>query len=269
MQKQLLAALIVIVCTPAIMAQEPAKAGFSGIQSNLRFESLETNKQAINSIPSNSRAAAGAPGGRAQCPPRCRRGRDRTHVEIYGGYSFLLFDSFRTNNAAINDILGTKVHLNGANLSTTFNFSRYVGGQFDFSIYKRREDFISNGGTVNAEANIQNYLFGVQFKNNSEDGPTLRPFGHILAGVSRQKLEFDNLLFTPVFAGTEFSLNRNSFAMAMGGGLDVNLTNNFSLRAIKLDYLPVFVNDFDNQGVGFVRHTQHNFRAGAGILFHF
>src|SRR5262249_232021 len=268
MQKLFLAALIVSVCTPAIMAQEPAKAGFSGIQSNLRFDNLETSKQSINSIPSNSRGAAGAPGGQSRCP-RCRRGHDRTKVEVYGGYSFLLFDSFRTNNANINDILSTKVHLNGANLSATINFSRYVGGQFDFSIYKRREDFLSNGVTVNAEANIQNYLFGVQFKNNSEDGPTLRPFGHILAGVSRQKLEFDNLQITPVFVGNEFSLNRNSFAMAMGGGLDVNLTNNFSIRAIKLDYLPVFVNDFDNQGVGFVKHTQHNFRAGAGVLFHF
>jgi len=268
MQKLFLAALIVSVCTPAIMAQEPAKAGFSGIQSNLRFDNLETSKQSINSIPSNSRGAAGAPGGQSRCP-RCRRGHDRTKVEVYGGYSFLLFDSFRTNNANINDILSTKVHLNGANLSATINFSRYVGGQFDFSIYKRREDFLSNGVTVNAEANIQNYLFGVQFKNNSEDGPTLRPFGHILAGVSRQKLEFDNLQITPVFVGNEFSLNRNSFAMAMGGGLDINLTDNFSLRAIKVDYLPVFVNDFDNQGVSFVRHTQHNFRAGAGVLIHF
>ena len=268
MQKLFVAALIVSVCTSAIMAQEPAKAGFSGIQSNLRFESLETSKQAINSIPSNSRGAAGAPRSRAQCR-RCRRGRDRTNVEIYGGYSFLLFDSFRTDNVAINNILRNRVHLHGADLSATFNFSRFMGGQFDFSINKRREDLTVSGLAAQAEANIQNYLFGVQFKNNSEDGPTLRPFGHVLAGVSRQRLEFDSLQFIPVFGGNEFSLKRNSFAMAMGGGLDINLTDNFSLRAIKVDYLPVFVNDFDNQGVSFVRHTQHNFRAGAGVLFHF
>src|SRR5262249_58951025 len=96
--------LIAGASPPAIMAQEPAKAAFLSIPSNLRFESLETSKQPINSIPPNSRVAAGAPRGRAQCPPRCR-GRDRTHVEIYGGYSLLVFDGFRTDNSVINDAL--------------------------------------------------------------------------------------------------------------------------------------------------------------------
>jgi opacity protein-like surface antigen len=269
MQKLFLVALIVSVCTPAIMAQEPAKAGISNIPSNLRFETFETSKTAIKSIPSNSRGGIGVAGGRAQCPPRCTRGRDRTKVEIYGGYSFLLFDSFRTVDADINDILRTRVHLHGADLSATFNFSRYVGGQFDFSIHKRKEDFLIDGLGAEAEANIQNYLFGVQFKDNAEDGPTLRPFGHLLVGVSRQKLELDSLRLVPVFGDDEFTFKRNSFAMAMGGGIDVNLTDNFSLRAIKLDYLPVFVNEFVNQGVVFSGHTQHNFRAGAGVLFRF
>jgi len=268
MQKRFLAALIVSVCTPAIMAQEPAKAAFLSIPSNLRFEILETSKQPINSIPPNSRVAAGSPRGRAQCPPRCR-GRDRTHVEIYGGYSLLVFDGFRTDNAVINDALRNRVHLHGADLSATFNFSRYVGGQFDFSIHRRREDFIADGGAVDAEANFQNYLFGVQFKDNAEDGPALRPFGHFLVGVSRQRLEFESPQLIPVIGDNEFSFKRNSFAMAMGGGLDVNLTDNFSIRAIKLDYLPVFVDDFDIPGVSFDRRTQHNFRAGAGVLFRF
>jgi opacity protein-like surface antigen len=269
MQKLFLAALIVGVCTPAIMAQEPAKAGISKVYSNLRFESLETSKKATNSIPSKSRVAAGAAGGRAQCPPRCSRGSDRTNVEIYGGYSFLLFDRIRTVDEDINDILSERVFFHGADLSATFNFSRYVGGQFDFSIHKRSEDFIVDGLPAEAEANFQNYLFGVQFKDNAIDGPTVRPFGHILVGVSRQKLEIDSLRLIPVIGDDEFSFRRNSFAMAMGGGFDIRLTDNFSLRAIKLDYLPVFVNEFENQGVIFDGHTQHNFRAGAGVLFKF
>src|SRR5215470_2785102 len=50
MQKLFVAALIVSVCTSAIMAQESAKAGFSGIQSNLRFESLVTSKLSTASL---------------------------------------------------------------------------------------------------------------------------------------------------------------------------------------------------------------------------
>ncbi|HKQ79365.1 MAG TPA: hypothetical protein VJ810_37065 [Blastocatellia bacterium] len=269
MQKLFLAALIVSVYTTAIMAQEPTKAVISNLHSNLRFESLETGKQAINSTPSNSRSSASAAAGRAQCPPRCSRGRDRNNVEIYGGYSILLFDRLRTDDEDINDVLSERVFLHGADLSATFNFSRFVGAQFDFSIHKRSEDFIVDGLEAETEANIQNYLFGVQFKDNAIDGPTLRPFGHVLVGVSRQKLEIDSLRLIPVLGVDEFSFRKNSFAMAMGGGFDIRLTDNFSIRAIKLDYLPVFVDDFDRPGVSFVRHTQHNFRAGAGAVFSF
>ncbi|MCI0666193.1 MAG: porin family protein [Acidobacteria bacterium] len=185
--------------------------------------------------------AAGAAGGRDQCPPRCSSGNDRTNVEIYGGYSFLLFDRLRTVDEDINDILSERVFFHGVDLSATFNFSRYVGGQLDFSIHKRSQDFIVDGADVEAEANIQNYLFGVQVRDNAIDGPTVRPFGHFLVGVSRQKLEVDSLRLIPLIGADNFSFRRTSFAMAMGGGVDIRLTDNFSLRAIKLDYLPVFV----------------------------
>lgn len=59
------------------------------------------------------------------------------------------------------------------------------------------------------------------------------------------------------------------FAMDMGGGIDIHLTKNFSIRPVKLDYLPVFVDDFETLGVVFVGRTQQNFRAGAGVVFHF
>jgi opacity protein-like surface antigen len=263
MQKLFLVALIVGVCTPAIMAQDPAQAGIYGALHPTHFNAPETSKQ---DVIFNSRAATGATGGGGQC-----RGcpSDHTHVEIYGGYSFLLFDGFETSNVDINDVLNQRIHFNGADLSGTFNFSRYVGAQFDFSIHKRRENLDQFGIAGDAEANIQNYLFGVQVKNNSKDGTWFRPFGHFLAGVSRQKLEFSSPLLIPVIGGADFSFNKNSFALDMGGGIDVRITDVFSIRPIKLDYLPVFVNDFNAFGVVFNKSTQHNFRAGAGLAFHF
>ncbi|HZF39764.1 MAG TPA: autotransporter outer membrane beta-barrel domain-containing protein [Blastocatellia bacterium] len=269
MQKLFLAALIVGVCTPAIMAQDPAKAGIYGALQNPRFNAPETNKQDANF---NSRdaagvtASAGAPGGRPQCRG-CPTGH--THVEIYGGYSFLLFDGFETNNVDINDVLNERIHFHGADLSATFNFSRYVGAQFDFSIHRRSEDLNQFGLSGDAEANIQHYLFGVQVKNNSKDGTRFRPFGHFLLGVSRQRLEFDSPLLIPIIGDNNFSFRRNSFALDAGGGIDVRITDVFSIRPIKLDYLPVFVDDFDAFGVSFNGRTQHNLRAGAGLVFHF
>ena len=288
MQKLFLAALIVGVCAPAFMAQDPTKAGIYGGLQNLRSNALETSKQDVSSLPETSKSAplltvtpetdkrvnslpfnspaAGMAGGRAQCRG-CQNGH--THVEIYGGYSFLLFDGFETDNVDINDVLNQRIHFHGVDLSGTFNFSRYVGAQFDFSLHRRSEDLAEFGLTGDAEVNIQNYLFGVQVKNNSKEGGWFRPFGHFLAGVSKQKLEFNSPLLIPVIGDDAFSFRRNSFALNMGGGIDFRVTDVFSIRAIKLDYLPVFVDDFDTVGVAFDGRTQRNFRAGAGLAFHF
>jgi opacity protein-like surface antigen len=290
MQKLFLVALVVGVCAPNIMAQDPAKAGIYGGLQNLRSNVLETSKQDAGSLPKtskpapvltatpetgkqyvnslsfNSPAAAGVAGGHAQCRG-CPTGH--THVEIYGGYSFLLFDGFATNNVDINGVLNNRIHFHGVDLSGTFNFSRYLGAQFDFSLHRRSEDLAEFGLAGDAEANIQNYLFGVQVKNNSKEGGWFRPFGHFLAGVSRQRLEFNSPLLIPVVGGDAFSFRRNSFALDMGGGLDFRVTDVFSIRAIKLDYLPVFVDNFETLGVVFDGRTQRNFRAGAGLAFHF
>jgi opacity protein-like surface antigen len=289
MQKLFLMALVVGVCAPTIMAQDPANAGVYGGVQNLRFNALETSKPDVSSLPQTSKSAplltdtpetgkqygaslpfnspsADVAGGRGQCRG-CPIGH--THVEIYGGYSFLLFDGFATDNVDINDVLNNRIHFHGVDLSGTFNFSRYVGAQVDFSLHRRSEDLAEFGLTGDADVNIQNYLFGVQVKNNSKEGGWFRPFGHFLAGVSRQKLEFNSPLLIPVVGDDAFSFRRNSFALAMGGGVDFRITDVFSIRAIKLDYLPVFVDDFAAVGVTFDGRTQRNFRAGAGLAFHF
>src|SRR5262245_41808011 len=151
MRKLYLVALVVGFCAPISMAQDTAKAGIYGGLQNLRYNALETSKQDVNnlpqtskpaplltatpetgkqyvnSLPFNSPAASGAGGGRAQCRG-CPIGH--THVEIYGGYSFLLFDGFVTNNPDVNDVLNNKIHFYGGDMFGTFNFFRYVGAQF-------------------------------------------------------------------------------------------------------------------------------------------
>jgi hypothetical protein len=263
MRKLFLVALVVGVCTPAIMAQDSASAGIYGAIPTPRFNALEMNGPEADL---NSRDATNATGGRPRCRG-CRR--DHTHVELYGGYSFLLLDGFETNNVNFNDALNNKIYFHGADLSATFNFSRYVGAQFDFSIHKRSEGLDQFGLTGDADADIQHYLFGVQVKNNSKDGTWFRPFGHFLVGFSRQKLDVDSALLIPVTGNNQFSFRQNSFALDAGGGIDVRITGVFSVRPIKLDYVPAFINDFTAFGVTFNRRTQHNLRAGAGLVFHF
>ena len=57
------------------------------------------------------------------------------------------------------------------------------------------------------------------------------------------------------FRGFEFS--DTGFAMAFGGGLDVNVGKGFAIRAIQFDYVPTRL--FDT--------WQHNIRRGFGVVF--
>jgi opacity protein-like surface antigen len=264
MQKLFLAAIMVSVGATAIMAQEANKTGILNLPSNLRFEISDTDKQEIQREPLKSRGAGIVTPGRAQCPPRCAGG-DRTNFELYVGYSFLRFDGFDTDADDIDDFLRESRNFNGVEVSGTFNFSRYVGAQVDFSYHKKSDLFTDGGPLTEVDASIQNYLFGIQVKDNSIDGPWFRPFGHFLAGFSRQRLELEGATLPPA----DLTFRRTSFALAMGGGLDIRLTDHVSVRAIKFDYLPVFVDDSIDLGVVFDGRTQNNFRAGAGLVFKF
>jgi opacity protein-like surface antigen len=218
-------------------------------------------------------------------------------------------------------------HVNGGDASVTVNFSRFFGVQFDFSAYRRRPDDlnlvflndVAGNGIIDPidsfilanisrpKLTIQNFLVGVQVKDNQEDGPWARPFGHLLLGASRQRLSFEDVTLISDFDGdgdidTIFFDNdeddnrfrRTSFALAIGGGLDLRVSDRISIRAFKFDYLPVFarppvlfldntalplttipgrplffLDDRGDRGDRVDRKTQHNFRIGAGLVVHF
>lgn len=375
MRKLFLAAVVVSVCTSAIMAQETATAGiYGGIQNlrfnapatskqdakrgsaktaiygglqNLNFNLPETNRQDVKSLPRapkstffstispemveqyainhplKSRDAAGGAGSLFQCPPSCPSD-DYNRVEIYGGYSLMSHD-FRifgivseTPTTLVNGFdffdfdKQERFHLHGGDVSVTVNFTRYIGAQFDFSAHRRTfndfdtafivfdnpvfGDLFVFGDVARTRFRIQNFLFGVQVKDNLRDGPRVRPFGHFLAGFSRQSVRIRNVNFITdidsdgdlesFLFGDEIRFRRNSFALALGGGFDVRLTDHFSIRPIKFDYLPVFARpplllfdppilggpDFNLsflEDVDRDRRTQNNFRIGAGVVFHF
>ena len=128
-------------------------------------------------------------------------------------------------------------------------------------------------------------------------GQWARPFGNFLVGVSRQRLELGGLTFTAdfdrdgdfesvVFGSDDLTFNRRSFALAMGGGIDIRVSDRFSVRALKFDYLPIFARrtvvfldapipiidpdfNFFLPDLDTGRRTRHDFRVGFGALFHF
>ena len=140
-------------------------------------------------------------------------------AEVFGGYSWGGGD------------------LHGWGASVTGNVNRWFGLTADFSGH------YSGGepGLVRERQRGHSFLFGprVSLRRKRTTAFAYALFGgiHFRDEVSAPSLGF-NGTFTD-----------NGFNMALGGGLDVNLTRRVSLRAFQLDYLrPTFFGEAHHRG---------------------
>ena len=133
------------------------------------------------------------------------------------------------------------------------NVSRYVGLKGDYTFH--RKSFDISGGTAattfDVDTDIHQFLGGVEFKDNARE-TKVKPFGHVLAGVSHARADVSNSTIS--FNESE---SETGFAGVVGGGVDFRLSDRVDLRAVQFDYNP---NRADGQ-------TTHNFRIGIGLIF--
>lgn len=125
---------------------------------------------------------------------------------------------------------------NGINAAAVYNFHKYMGAKFDVS-WSKGPDTVLFGRPTDTT-----YMGGLQFKDNSEEGSVVKPFAHVLLGGNNQKF---------------LSFSETGFTMAVGGGLDIKVTDGVSIRAIQADYQPVWING------GRVNQT----RISVGVVF--
>lgn len=196
--------------------------------------------------------------------------------EFFGGYSALSFDNLGgdTNNVNVNDVLGDKNTLRGFELSLTGNFHKYVGAKFDYSLHLREDNFAPATGSGTIDTTVQNFLGGIQLKNNKEDGPRFKPFAHALFGVAVQKIDVDSTQLPALFGLNDFSVNETSFSMAFGGGIDIKLNDRFDLRAGQIDWNIIrrgdqqFPGITPGQTIVLPNTRQDNLRLSVGIVIH-
>ena len=201
--------------------------------------------------------------------------------EFFGGYSALGFDTLAgdTGNANVEAVLSGRNTLRGFELALTRNVHRYVGVKFDYSLHLREDNFSRNGATGTVDTTVQNYLGGLQFKNNDKEGPRFKPFAHALFGVATQKVDIDSPQLGTVFGIDDFHVNETSFAMAFGGGLDIRINDRFEVRAGQIDWNIINRGDqqtgivlaptpFQTVGTPFVipGSRQDNIRLSVGIV---
>jgi opacity protein-like surface antigen len=208
---------------------------------------------------------------------------DYKKYEFFAGYSALWLDNLAgdTGSFAVDDVLGEKQNLRGFNVAGVYNFHKYVGAKFDYSLHLREDNFSRPAGSGTIDTTLQNILGGIQIKNNQEDGPTFKPFGHALFGIAVQKVDVDSPNLPALFGINDFHTNETSFAMAFGGGLDIKLNHRIDIRAVQVDWNIINRGDQQTgivlaptpfQTVGqpfFIPGTrQDNLRLGVGIVIH-
>src|SRR5215217_9674956 len=149
---------------------------------------------------------------------------DYRRFEFFIGYSHNrvdvgpVEDFDPSDDVEFSDIFDEREGFNGVNASVVGNFSRYVGAKFDYSYHQKSFDF----GPDNTTVRLHNILGGIQIKDNSSEG-TWKPFAHALVGLGRTSAdlsEFDNRLE---------DFNDAGFAAAIGGGVDVRLSDRVDL----------------------------------------
>ena len=190
---------------------------------------------------------------------------DYNKWEVYGGYSNGQVDKgFDTGNS-IGAFFRDRRPFNGFEASGVYNFSRYLGVKGDVSGTYNKTSFaftIPNGtatpDTVRFDTSnsLYNFLGGVQVKDNASQS-RFKPFGHALIGVGHGRTKFSNQACSAGVICPTGTDSDTGFAAALGGGLDIRLTDKIDFRAAQVDYNPIRLNGT----------TQNNVRLGVGFVF--
>ena len=200
---------------------------------------------------------------------------DTPEVEVFGGYSYLRADE---------DLVGVsddEQNLHGWNGSIAYNLNDWFGLEADFSghygderttrvitpAFEPLPGFPTVGFDIDAASRQHTFLFGPKL---TARGDRVSGFGHVLVGGANIHREIVSTPVTPVPPGINplsFEDSETSFAMAAGGGLDIHVTDNVSIRAIQADYL---MTRYD-EGRTFTSSadSQHNMRLSFGVVFRF
>ena len=185
---------------------------------------------------------------------------DYKKLDVFGGFSYKIIP----HTVGDDDLADDPEAYRGFNASIAGNVSRYVGLKFDVSGHfnDRTIPFGPLGAGIDLNSRFYNFLGGVQIKNNSSEA-TFKPFAHALVGAAhiRNSVNIRNDVCVAIFptpCPPGFTENDTGFAAAVGGGIDIKVSNRIDVRLVQLDYNPTRV--FDT--------TQHTWRFSIGVVFH-
>ncbi len=183
--------------------------------------------------------------------------------ELFGGYSYL--NSSATGDLITSTQFNGRYGLQGFGVNLAGNFSRRLGIAADFSFNRRASNLggLDVGGIHigDARTTLRSYsfLFGPRF--STRDGG-IKFFAEGLAGFARRDANLRGSLGTGgAGASDAFHLSSNSFAFALGGGVDIEASKHISIRLLQFDYIPAKVaGNSSSEGA-----WSHNYRLQGGL----
>lgn len=149
--------------------------------------------------------------------------------------------------------------LNGFNASATAYLIKGFGLTGDFSGHFKTRSLASPlGGNIETKIRVFNVSGGPQYKFRNSS--RVSPFARALFGVAntRSKLSITRLNSSDTLSSTDF-------AMAIGGGLDVRVSNRVDLRVFQADYNPIFLRRGNELSFG--KSRADNVRFSFGLVF--
>jgi len=154
----------------------------------------------------------------------------------------------------------------GWGIGAQYNATKYFGivGEYSAAHGESGPVSIQQPGTIvvipKLDTRNRTLLFGPRFSYRTKP---VTIFAHVLMGAATNKLDDD--LGTYNFE----SVTKWQFALAIGGGLDINLGKRFSLRPAQFDYIyqDSDVNQLTVTGEG--QGSANNFRYMLGGVFKF
>lgn len=161
--------------------------------------------------------------------PLTAAAQETPKVEIFGGYSYLRVDD---------NLDGVNLH--GWNASVAGNVNRWFGLVGDFSGHYGSPTV---GGVTVDGAKAHLFLFGPQI---SKRGEKWTVFARTLVGGAHASSN----------AAGFFSTAETALAVAIGGGVDVNVNKTVAIRLFQADYVLT----------RFADESQHNFRLSTGLV---
>ena len=177
--------------------------------------------------------------------------QDSPPVEVFAGYSF-----FRPDGGG---------GLHGWNASVAISVNRRMAIVGDFSGHYGSQsleadlfddEFLGDVSIrADSDSNVHTILAGPKFSVAEIADGRLTPFAHFLIGASRLGADAS---ITFGGASLESAFADMGLAVAVGGGLDVRLSDSVGIRLIQADY---FVTNFGGGSL-------HNARLSFGVVLH-